>query len=125
MKGKLGNMNQNLQGFVSRLNELFDDKGLPKRGRQAFLSKRFKVAQPSAKKWLDGINYPEMEKTVEIAKWGGVCVEWLLTGRGVKHPIDFSRSHEILKVIDLMTLATTEEQKTILKIAEALLSKHQ
>lgn len=118
-------MSQNLEGFVSRLNELFDDKGLPKRGRQAFLSKRFKVAQPSAKKWLDGINYPEMEKTVEIAKWGGVCVEWLLTGRGVKYPIDFQNSPEILKITNLLALATTEEQKTVFKIVEALLSKHQ
>lgn len=117
-------MSQNLESFVSRLNELFDDKKLPNRGRQAFLSKQFRVSQPSAKKWLDGINYPEMGKIIEIANWGNVSVEWLLTGRGIKHPIDFNLSPEMLQLLNLLSQATQTEKQTVLRITEALLSKH-
>lgn len=41
----------------------------------------------AAKKWQDG-GYPNMTNAIGIAKKLGVCVEWLLTGRGSKHPID-------------------------------------
>ena len=39
--------------FGGRLHDCMDDLGLPERGRQAYISQRFKVSQPTAKAYLD------------------------------------------------------------------------
>lgn len=67
------------------MRELCDDKGLPARGRQTRLGERFKVSQQAARKWLDGVNYPDMKTIVAIAEWAEVNVNWLLQGQGPKH----------------------------------------
>lgn len=74
-----------LEGFAQRLRELCDDKGLPERGRQSRLGARFKVSQQAARKWLDGLNYPDTRTIVAIAAWAEVNVNWLLQGVGPKH----------------------------------------
>lgn len=56
--------------------------GLPARGRQTQLARRFKVSQQAAKKWLDGIAFPQLETVLEIAEWANVNVNWLLQGAG-------------------------------------------
>jgi transcriptional regulator with XRE-family HTH domain len=76
---------QALEGFAQRLRELCEDKELPERGRQSRLGQRFKVSQQAARKWLDGLNYPDMRTIVAIAEWGEVNVNWLLQGVGPKH----------------------------------------
>lgn len=86
--GTFGCMNSddyNLQGFAQRLRELCDDKALPLRGRQSRLAERFKVSQQAVRKWLEGVNYPDMKLIVAIADWGEVNVNWLLQGIGPKH----------------------------------------
>lgn len=42
------------------------------------------VKQPSVNDWHD--RYPSMDTAVRLATNLGVCVEWLLTERGPKHP---------------------------------------
>jgi hypothetical protein len=42
--------------------------------------------QSTAKKWKNG-GLPTMENAVALAEKLDVCVEWLLTGRGPKHPL--------------------------------------
>lgn len=71
--------------FAARLNEICGDMGLPsERGRQAELGRLFKVSGKAARKWLLGMNYPEMETAVRIADWAGVNLTWLLQGTGPK-----------------------------------------
>lgn len=53
---------------------------------QQELGRDLGVAQPTARSWLNGENVPGMEKAIEVAMFFGVCVEWLLTGRGAKFP---------------------------------------
>lgn len=72
------------QQFAQRLHEVCSDKGLPERGRQTALAKQFHVTPNAARKWLLGQGLPELEVAIEIATWGGVNLEWLLTGRGLK-----------------------------------------
>lgn len=68
--------------FAARLRAVCIDKGLPERGMQTQLAKKFDVSQQAARKWLDGASYPEIETIVRLADWGDVNVNWLLQGAG-------------------------------------------
>ena len=74
-----------LSSFSHRVNEICSDMKLPERGRQGALAKLFGVTQKGARRWLVGEGYPEMQMCVRLAKWAGVQLEWLLTGRGPKY----------------------------------------
>jgi len=50
------------------------------------LGKIFDVSGPMITYWRKGQKLPAMETAQVIAKRCGVCVEWLLTGRGPKYP---------------------------------------
>ena len=117
-------MSKNLEGFVIRLNEILDDKGIPQWGRQRFMSNQFKVSQPSAKKWMDGLNYPEMSKLIEIARWGNTSVDWLVSGNGLKNPPDKNLDQNIIEIVNLLQ-STTDENRLIAKnVLIALLKKN-
>lgn len=74
-----------LQGFAARMHEICDDMGVVAgRGRQTELGGIFSVNAKSARKWLQGIGYPEMSMAVRIANWADVNVVWLLQGYGLK-----------------------------------------
>jgi transcriptional regulator with XRE-family HTH domain len=74
-----------LPAFAARLNEVCTDKQLPlERGRQTELAAIFGVSPNAARKWLRGDGLPELSVAIKIAKWAGVHVEWLLSGRGPK-----------------------------------------
>lgn len=51
------------------------------------LATRLKMSQGTVHRWYRGIGFPELELAIRLAKQGGVCVEWLLTGAKPKHPI--------------------------------------
>lgn len=70
--------------FAERLRDICEDMQLVERGRQTRLGKMFGVSQQAARKWLDGLTYPEMDTIVAIADWAGVNVNWLLQGVGPK-----------------------------------------
>lgn len=74
--------------FAERLNELCADRGIEAEGsaRQRVLAKDFGVSYQAARKWLDGLSMPELEKCIQVAAWGDVAFEWLMTGRGYKRP---------------------------------------
>jgi hypothetical protein len=55
---------------------------------QAAVGKLFSVGQSAVTKWKTGKDTPALPRAIEMAKEYGVCVEWLLTGRGPKHPGD-------------------------------------
>ena len=71
--------------FISRLQEICDDMGMPQgRGRPTLLAKQFNVTPNAARKWFLGLGFPEMELALEIANWASVNVNWLLQGSGLK-----------------------------------------
>jgi transcriptional regulator with XRE-family HTH domain len=70
--------------FALRMNELADDIGVPRRGRQTALGKTFGVTPKAARKWLTGEGLPELGTAVAIANRAGVNVVWLLQGVGPK-----------------------------------------
>lgn len=70
--------------FGGRLHDCMDDLGLPERGRQAYISQRFGVAQPTAKDYLDNKIMPGRPRMLKMATDFGVMLEWLSAGRGDK-----------------------------------------
>lgn len=79
-----GRANTHLPLFAERLRELCADMGLQTRGRQTQLAKRFGVSQQAARKWLEGLSYPELDTVIDICEWSQVSVNWLLQGLGPK-----------------------------------------
>lgn len=80
-------IDQEKQQFSARLNELCDEKSVPPKGkaRQTILARTFRVTQKGARKWLEAEGFPSQKKGIEIALWGGITYEWLMTGRGPKY----------------------------------------
>lgn len=54
--------------------------------KQQEVAKIFKVGQSAVTKWKTGKDTPSLPRAVDMAVQHGVCVEWLLTGRGPKFP---------------------------------------
>lgn len=76
------------KAFAARLNEALDDKRVPPKGqgRQQAVGRIFGVSQKAARKWLEGEGRPKGERAAEIAVRLGVSYDWLMTGKGNKHP---------------------------------------
>ncbi len=113
-------MSKKANEFSARLNEAMDDLGIPPRGRQMLLSRQFGISQPSAKRWLDGDNFPDTGKIVELAAWTNTSVDWLLTGRGLKHPDDLNLTPEVMATLKLLRSMQPNQQVLALKLLQAL-----
>jgi len=121
--------------FVARLNETLDDMPeVPRgRGRRAALARLTGLSGESARKWLSGETLPSMENVRQFSERARVQVEWLLTGRGQKHPytpppahaVEFSAasgpSRQSLSsdIDDLALLASPRTQDVLRQIAQA------
>jgi hypothetical protein len=70
--------------FAERLNAALDNADIPKKGmgRQSALVKILGVSHRSAKKWLEGGEFPPTSKLVKLAQITGVRSNWLLSGHG-------------------------------------------
>lgn len=70
--------------FWERLSEAMREAG--KDPTQAGVADLLQIKQPSAYKYCHG-GYPSLANAIVLAEKLRVCVEWLLTGRGVKRPM--------------------------------------
>lgn len=120
----LSTMDEKLE-FAQRLNKLCDDKGVPPKGqnRQKTLGDLFGVSQKGARKWLEAESMPKRTQLIAIAKWAGVYVEWLESGRGPQYLADAMTPAMRPKVRQLMRVAETLSDYSIdhlIKIGPAL-----
>lgn len=68
------------------------------------LATRLDMSQGTVHRWYLGKGYPELELAIRLARQGGVCVEWLLTGRKPKHPISKDPLlNELFEICDQLT----------------------
>lgn len=81
-------MTDHLAEFSDRLNEALEKKGLPVRGRATELANYFKITPKAAGKWINGEALPDTKRIIDLSKWLGVGVEWLLTGQDVPVKLD-------------------------------------
>lgn len=102
---------------------MLDEVGIPKRGRQALFAKRYGIAQPSSRRWLVGEDYPDIDKLIDLAKWGKTTVDWLLTGRGFRHSEFAESSETVNKTVQLLKKADPQQLQTILLSCQPLLIK--
>ena len=73
------------KAFGSRLQMLINESSFADM-TQAEIAKRFKVSPPMVTHYKDGVKLPSMETAIRMAHQLECCVEFLLTGRGPKHP---------------------------------------
>lgn len=123
MKVHTYTMSNNLQSFARRLNEMLDDVGVPRRGRLVMLARRYGITHPSAKKWLDGNGYPDTDRLIDLALWGNTSLDWLLTGRGQKHPTDLEVSKDFQDAVELLRQASPEQLSTMKAVIATLLNQ--
>lgn len=71
-------------GFAVRFVEVCQESHLPDKNEP--LGHQFDVSGPMVSYYRTGKKLPSMETALLIAQKTGVCVEWLLTGRGPKYP---------------------------------------
>lgn len=76
--------------FWLRVQEAMRDRGLDPTQKAA--GQLIGISQPSVHKWTKG-GQPSMEHVVALAAKLHVCVEWLYTERGAKHPLDEESSY--------------------------------
>ena len=101
---------------------MLDDLDIPKRWRLVLLAKRYGITHPSARKWLVGEGHPDIDKLIDLAKWGKTTVDWLLTGRGLWHP-EFAESSETAnKTVQLLKKAEPQQLKTVYAVVSALVN---
>jgi transcriptional regulator with XRE-family HTH domain len=72
--------------FAERFKACLEEASPPLPVKDGDIAKEFGVKQPMISYWRYGQKLPSMETAQIIAKRCGVCVEWLLTGRGPKYP---------------------------------------
>lgn len=119
----IGSMeNQERLDFSKRLNEACDDMGLPPKykARQVELARLFDVSPRGAAKWLEGESYPAVNKCSEIAKWSGVCFEWLMTGRGPKRFDEIYPTRAIAHVAEVMQAMAPAAQSKAAQMVDLL-----
>jgi transcriptional regulator with XRE-family HTH domain len=75
--------------------------------RKRWLAKRFDISERQAGNWLNGVQLPTSEGMIEIAVALGVSVEWLVTGRGPRLPLDLSDAEAAL----LSALSATDRDR--------------
>jgi transcriptional regulator with XRE-family HTH domain len=95
--------------FSARMHEICDNKDVPVIGRQVALARVFGVTNKAARRWLEGLGYPEMAMAVRIADWADVNLTWLLQGSGPKRG---NRVDGKALVLDEAMHALTREQGT-------------
>jgi len=69
------------QEFIARLVEICGLLKYPERGRQTQLAARYKLKQPSVRKWFTGDAMPAYEIASDLCKRAMVNYDWLMTGR--------------------------------------------
>lgn len=63
-------------GFSERMKAIIDGKGLSQKAAAAYLN----IAETQLSRYLRG-QVPDPQKLVRIAEWGGVSIDWLLSGK--------------------------------------------
>lgn len=100
-----------------RVRTALREKGMS--GTQAEAAKIAGVRQPSVSEWNQPGHYPTIESAVRLAERLGVCVEWIMTGRGPKRP-GTALDHYADRLMQLWAELTLEARQQIVGYAEVV-----
>lgn len=120
-------------GFAQRLHVAMDLAGMKKgRSRTSELAAVFDVSRETARKWLNDLAMPELERLTEMAGRFGVSFEWLATGRGTPkgfHMVQDAtapyrvENREQARLIGLVGRLPRDQRKALLVLLEQLVDK--
>ena len=85
--------------YAGRFKRLWNESDAPKTQKE--LAKWLDYSQPMINYWLNGEKLPSMDTAIKIANKFGVCVEWLITGKGEKRPGEGINLQRVLDINDL------------------------
>ena len=95
--------------FSERLNRIWKEcSDAPT--NQTQLAKWLGFAQPTVNDWINGKGMPGIENAIKIAEKFNVCVEWLITGKGLKRTTDKQPSSPLL---DKFNQLCPDQQKEV------------
>ena len=104
--------------FAERFRQLVNDKGWEHLNRVQ-LGKKIRTSATCATYYMNGDRLPSIEQARNIGELlGGVCVEWLLTGKGTKHPNEESQSANNNGYLESANLTPEQLQAVKLIIAQ-------
>jgi len=106
------------EAFAKRFSKACKEAGLPE--KQEDLGKCFGVSGPMIHAYRSGDKLPSMGTALKIAHGAGVCVEWLLTGRGDMRPIESSYSAEILEIAQQLTMMPPKGRRAVSALIQSL-----
>jgi len=85
--------------YAGRFKRLWNESDAPKTQKE--LAKWLDYSQPMINYWLNGEKLPSMDTAIKIANKFGVCVEWLITGKGSVRPDDRVNLQRVIDITDL------------------------
>lgn len=91
--------------YAGRFKRLWSESDAPKTQKE--LAKWLDYSQPMINYWLNGEKLPSMDTAIKIANKFGVCVEWLITGKGEKRP---GEGVDLNRVIDITYLSNDDAE---------------
>lgn len=107
--------------FVERLVDVVEELNYPEHGRQTALARRYKLTQPSVRKWFTGEAMPSYEIAADLCKRSMVAYEWLMTGRGEKYLLDTEGMNKtVLAGARLLMEMSPQQAQQAVKILDAI-----
>lgn len=103
------------RSFWDRLQEAMGECGMETDNLSA-AARLVDAHYSSATKWKDG-GLPRMKHAVKLATKTGVCVEWLLTGRGPKRSTD-TVPEDMESLVSLWPQMNAETRKNVIGYAK-------
>jgi hypothetical protein len=107
--------------FWKRLDEALGDRWAPLNPNS--LATRLGMSQGSVHRWYRGFGLPELTTALELAKEGGVCVDWLLNAVKPKHPI--SKDPLLRELFEICEDLQEDGRQAVLRAAKGELLQKQ
>ena len=104
-----------------RILEAMTDVSLPR--TQTAVAKVCGITQPSVQRWAVGENLPTLKQAVRFGMKTGVCVEWIYTGRGPKHP-EAKPGSTTEAVLQIFHALDEDAQEEVLRHARYIASRN-
>ena len=107
--------------FANRFSALVKSKGWGDLSRAA-LGKKLGVSSTCAHFYMRGERLPAIDQARTLCKlFDGICIEWLLTGRGLRHP---DHKEPSFPIVEKFNALCAEQQREVTEFIDFKLSQN-
>lgn len=103
----------------SRIDNLLTDKKL----KRIDLVRGTGIGESTIRAWIKG-SVPSADAVVKVAKYLGVSVEWLITGKETDNQKEINISNEEMKLVKIFRNLNEADKNAVLTLATALESQY-